>query len=101
MRRGLGVGPILLHVVDRVLYNGLGRYQDALAAADRASEDTHELVFSIWAAVELIEAASRSGVPEQGVAPSSASLRAPVPAAETGRSASRLVRERYSARAER
>jgi len=49
-----------------VLNNGLGRYQDALAAADRASEDSHELVFSIWAAVELIEAASRSGVPEQG-----------------------------------
>jgi DNA-binding CsgD family transcriptional regulator len=48
-----------------VLNNGLGRYQDALAAARRASEDPHELVFSTWAAVELIEAAARSGLPEQ------------------------------------
>jgi DNA-binding CsgD family transcriptional regulator len=48
-----------------VLNNGLGRYQDALAAARRASEDPHELVFSTWAAVELIEAAARSGAAEQ------------------------------------
>jgi DNA-binding CsgD family transcriptional regulator len=66
VRRGLGVGPILLDWSIAVLNNGLGRYQDALAAAQRASEDSHELVFSSWAAVELIEAASRSGVPEQG-----------------------------------
>ena len=66
VRRGLGVGPILLDWSIAVLNNGLGRYQDALAAAHRASEDSHELVFSTWAAVELIEAASRSGVPEQG-----------------------------------
>ncbi len=43
VRRGLGVGPILLDWSTAVLNNGLGRYQDALAAADRASEDTHEL----------------------------------------------------------
>jgi DNA-binding CsgD family transcriptional regulator len=47
-----------------VLYNGLGRYEDALAAAQRAGEDPDELLFSLWAAVELIEAATRSGVPE-------------------------------------
>jgi DNA-binding CsgD family transcriptional regulator len=46
-----------------VLDNGLGRYQDALAAAQLACEDPHEQVFSTWAAAELIEAASRSGVP--------------------------------------
>jgi DNA-binding CsgD family transcriptional regulator/tetratricopeptide (TPR) repeat protein len=66
VRRGQGVGPILLDWSTAVLNNGLGRYQDALGAARRAaSEDRHELVFSTWAAVELIEAASRSGVPEQ------------------------------------
>jgi DNA-binding CsgD family transcriptional regulator/tetratricopeptide (TPR) repeat protein len=59
------VGPILLDWATAVLNNGLGRYQDALAAAHRANEDTHELVFSMWAAVELIEAATRSGLPEQ------------------------------------
>jgi DNA-binding CsgD family transcriptional regulator len=65
MRGGQGAGPILLDWATAVLNNSLGRYQDALPAAHRASEDPNELVFSLWASVELIEAASRSGVPEQ------------------------------------
>ncbi|MEN3282712.1 MAG: hypothetical protein V7607_3852 [Solirubrobacteraceae bacterium] len=44
-----------------VLYNGLGRYADALAAAQRSSEHPEELVFSTWGLFELIEAATRSG----------------------------------------
>jgi tetratricopeptide (TPR) repeat protein len=64
VRRGEGVAPTLLQWAKAVLYNGLGRYQDALAAAQRAGEDPHELVFSTWAAAELIEAAVRSGTPE-------------------------------------
>ena len=44
-----------------LLYNGLARYEDAFAAADQATEDPHELWFSNFALVELIEAASRSG----------------------------------------
>ncbi len=65
-RRGSGVGPILLQWANAVLYNGLGRHEDALAAAQRVSQDPlfYELVFSLWAAVELIEAAARSGVPQ-------------------------------------
>lgn len=43
------------------LYNGLARYEDAFAAAVQAAADPHELWFSTFAAVELIEAASRSG----------------------------------------
>ena len=43
-----------------VLYNGLGRYEDALAAAKEASEDTPELFLSAWARPELIEAGIRS-----------------------------------------
>jgi DNA-binding CsgD family transcriptional regulator len=46
-----------------VLYNSLGKYKLALAAAQRASE-YDELVSSSWALPELIEAASRSGRPE-------------------------------------
>src|ERR687896_362420 len=46
-----------------VLYNGLGRYQDALAAAERASEHTEDLWFYNWGLVELIVAAARSGKP--------------------------------------
>ncbi len=68
VRRGEGAGPTLLQWANAMLYNGLGRYQDALAVARRAGEDPHELVFSTWAAAELIEAAARSGVPERAAA---------------------------------
>ncbi len=64
-RRGEAVGPSLLAWATAVLDNGLGRYEDALAAAQRAGENPHELVFPTWAAVELIEAATRSGVLER------------------------------------
>src|SRR4051795_8010013 len=47
-----------------VLYNGLGRYADALTAAQRSSEHPEELVFSTWGSFELIEAATRSGRPD-------------------------------------
>jgi DNA-binding CsgD family transcriptional regulator len=42
-----------------VLYNGLGRYADALAVARQASEDP--LYVAMWALPELIEAAVHSG----------------------------------------
>jgi DNA-binding CsgD family transcriptional regulator len=63
--RGEGVGLTLVPWTMAVLHNGLARYQDALAAAQRACEDPDEQVFSLLAAIELIEAAARSGVPEQ------------------------------------
>jgi DNA-binding NarL/FixJ family response regulator len=44
-----------------VLYNGLGRYENALAPAQQASEATPELFIAVWALPELIEAAIRSG----------------------------------------
>jgi len=43
-----------------VLMNGLGRYEEALAAAVKASEDTPELSIAAWALSELIEAAART-----------------------------------------
>jgi DNA-binding CsgD family transcriptional regulator len=46
-----------------VLNNGLGRYQDALAAAQMASESPLEVLYPLWALAELIEAAVRSGTP--------------------------------------
>ena len=45
-----------------ILYNGLGRYADALAAAQQASEDP--LYVCMWALPELVEAAVRSGNPQ-------------------------------------
>jgi DNA-binding CsgD family transcriptional regulator len=44
-----------------VLYNGLGRYESAVAQAQPASEQAPELFTSMWALPELIEAASRTG----------------------------------------
>jgi DNA-binding CsgD family transcriptional regulator len=49
--------------------NGLGRYDDALAAAERAAEDPHGLGLSIWTLIELIEAAVRSGKAERAAGP--------------------------------
>ena len=49
--------------VKAILFNGLGRYGEALVAARRATDDTPELFISSWALAELIEAASRSGAP--------------------------------------
>ena len=43
-----------------VLYNGLGRYDEALAAARRACEHD-DLGFYGWSLAELVEAAARSG----------------------------------------
>jgi DNA-binding CsgD family transcriptional regulator len=50
-------------------YNGLGRYEDALAAAERAVADPHGLGPSIWELAELIEAAVRSGQAEHATDP--------------------------------
>ncbi len=54
-----------------LLMNGLGRYEEALAAAVEASDDTPELYIANWALSELIEAAARTGnaeLAERGVA---------------------------------
>jgi DNA-binding CsgD family transcriptional regulator len=51
-----------------VLLNGLGRYEEATAAAQEASDDTPELFVSVWAAIELLEAATRSDKPELALA---------------------------------
>ncbi|MFD0853289.1 hypothetical protein ACFQ07_13695, partial [Actinomadura adrarensis] len=44
-----------------VLYNSLGRYEEAYVAAERGCEHPQELGLSIWSTVELVEAAERSG----------------------------------------
>jgi DNA-binding CsgD family transcriptional regulator len=65
-RRGEGEGLSFFGIkqwATAVLYNSLGRYEEALAVAQRASEDSHVLWFSNWALAELIEAAERSGQP--------------------------------------
>ena len=44
-----------------VLNNGLGRYDEALTAAEQASADQDDLGLATWALAELIEAAARTG----------------------------------------
>jgi DNA-binding CsgD family transcriptional regulator len=58
--RGEGQGLALIDWTSAVLYNGVGRYEDALDAAQRAGGHPEELPFA-WGLVELIEAATRSG----------------------------------------
>jgi DNA-binding CsgD family transcriptional regulator len=58
--RGEGRAIGLVQCVTAVLYNGLGRYETALAAAQRACEH-EDLVFFGWSLVELVEAGARSG----------------------------------------
>jgi len=64
--RGQGHAVSFAQCVAAILYNSLGRYADALAAAQQASEDTPELYVSMWALPELIEAAVRSGNTQTG-----------------------------------
>ena len=63
-RRGEGVGLSVLDWAQALLYNGLGRYDEARVAALRVAEYPHDLSTSNWGMVELIEAAVRAGTPE-------------------------------------
>jgi DNA-binding CsgD family transcriptional regulator len=64
MARGEGMGLTLIQNATALLYNGLGRYEEALAAARQSEEHIEELGTSTWALPELIEAATRSGSAE-------------------------------------
>ena len=58
---GQGTAVQYAYWASSVLLNGLGRYEEALAAAEQASDDTPELFVASWALSERIEAAARSG----------------------------------------
>jgi DNA-binding CsgD family transcriptional regulator len=64
LARGEGMGLTLAQWATALLHNGLARYDVALAAAEQAVEDPHELWFSPLLMVELIEAATRGGLQE-------------------------------------
>ena len=57
---GQGTAVQYAHWANSVLMNGLGRYEEALAAAVEASEHTPEQFIASWALSELIEAATRT-----------------------------------------
>ena len=58
---GQGVALNMMYSARAVLCNGLGRYEDALAAAREAATDPLELGPTKWALAELVEAGVRSG----------------------------------------
>jgi DNA-binding CsgD family transcriptional regulator len=64
-RRGEGGALSFVYWARAVLDNSLGRSEEALAAAQRASEDSPAVQFASWGLVELIEAAARTAVPER------------------------------------
>jgi DNA-binding CsgD family transcriptional regulator len=68
-RRGEGLWLIATAWASSVLFNGLGRYAEALAVSEQAGTDPHELGVSTWVPTEFIEAAVRAGVPERAAAP--------------------------------
>ena len=65
LRRGEGHWLVVNEWGGAQRYNGLGRYEDALAEAERAAADPRGLAQSIWVLAELIEAAVRSGQMER------------------------------------
>ncbi len=69
LRRGEGLWLLANEWGGAQRYNALGRYDDALAAAERAAEDPYGLGQSMWVLAELIEAAVRSGQPQRAIGP--------------------------------
>jgi DNA-binding CsgD family transcriptional regulator len=62
---GQGIVVELTEWLLALVYNGVGRYDDAVAAANVAGENRPGEVFvSAWTAMELLEAATRSDNPE-------------------------------------
>ena len=97
--RGEGVGLSVLDWAEAVLYNGLGRYEDARVAALRAVEHRHALAASNWGMVELVEAAARAGTPDLAADALQRLVETTAAAARTGRSGSRPARAHSSSKA--
>jgi DNA-binding CsgD family transcriptional regulator len=59
--RGEGIGLTISEWASAVLNNGIGDYEKAVTAVERATDYLGEMITPPWPAVELIEAAVRSG----------------------------------------
>jgi DNA-binding CsgD family transcriptional regulator len=69
IRRGEGLWLAANDWGSAIRYNALGRYEDALAAAEQGVEAASGLGPSMLLLAELIEAAARTGHAERGTAP--------------------------------
>jgi DNA-binding CsgD family transcriptional regulator len=61
---GQGIAATVAHWAAAILYNGLGRYEDARRAAEEASSAPLDMFAAMWALPELIEAAIRGAADE-------------------------------------
>jgi DNA-binding CsgD family transcriptional regulator/tetratricopeptide (TPR) repeat protein len=59
--RGEGIAVTIGHWTSALLFNGLGRYEEALAAARQAGMFPTELCAANWGLAELVESAARTG----------------------------------------
>jgi DNA-binding CsgD family transcriptional regulator len=64
-QRGEGFALAAIELVRAVLYNGLGRYEEALTASNSAHDAAEQSGTSITGVVELVEAAVRCGERER------------------------------------
>lgn len=64
VERSEGITAQSAHWAQAILHNGLGRYPDALAAAELAVDETYLPQLTWWVLPELAEAASRTGKPD-------------------------------------
>jgi DNA-binding CsgD family transcriptional regulator len=67
-RRGEGGGLTMVEWASAVLYNGIGRYAEAVVVAEQASSHLEEIGLGVWALPELIEAAARNDEPDRASA---------------------------------
>ena len=63
-RAGQGIAVTVAQWASAILFNGLGRYEDAVNAARRAASAEGDLFAAMWALPELIEAATRAEQPD-------------------------------------
>ena len=59
--RGEGIGIAVAGWATALLHNGRGNYEEALGAAEQGAAHASDLGPAMWALVELVEAAARSG----------------------------------------
>jgi DNA-binding CsgD family transcriptional regulator len=64
--RGQGNSVLWTHWVTALLYNGLARYEEALVAAGKVTQDEFDVILPGWALPELIEASVKTHNAELG-----------------------------------
>jgi DNA-binding CsgD family transcriptional regulator len=62
-----GIDAVVAQVAGLILFNGLGRYEDALRVGRPALDDPEPVGAPVWSLPELVEAATRAGAPQEAL----------------------------------